>query len=237
MVLNRDRYGYVGPLAESMGAMWELDPKMVPDDQSDFGLWTIGTDLSDRVLAMMHEMNRSRDKIVSVAQLEDTPSSKRTCSAATAFGFISPDGRLFPCINWRDEIGSLRAHSFQALWYESAKVQEQRKIRRSSYLSDCDGCSFHGKCSYCPGISHAEGGDPGRRSEYVCERTHLTMAAVEYMDRLVTAGQPLPVPDSPEASLLFSVPTFAERQHAARQAKMARPADRLPIGLVQIAEP
>ena len=237
MVQNRDRYGYVGPMAEAMGAAWELDAHIVPDDQSDFGLCAIGTDLSDRVLAMMHEMERSRDQVVPVAALKDAPSSEPTCSAATAFGFISPDGRLFPCINWRDEIGSLREHSFQALWYESEAIKRQRTIRRASYLGDCDGCSFHGKCSYCPGLSHAEHGDPGRRSEYVCERTHLTMAAVEYMDRLVSNNLPLPVPDSPQAMALFSVPTFAERQHAARKAGMSRPADRLPIGLVQIAEP
>jgi hypothetical protein len=113
-----------------------------------------------------------------------------------------------------------------------------RAIRRASYLNDCGGCAFHGKCGYCPGISHAETGDAGRRSAYVCERTHLTMAAIDYVAACRDDGRPMPAPDTPEAAQMFADfgPTFAERQLAARRAGFARPSSGL-RELVQIGEP
>lgn len=241
MVQNRESFQTVGPLSESMGATWELDAHIVPDDQSDFGLCSIGVHPTDRMVAMLHDLARHRAHVTPITELVDTPSEARTCSAGTASAFISPDGRLFPCINWRDPIGDLRETPFAALWRDSPAVRRQRAITRASYLGDCDGCGFHGKCGYCPGISHAETGDAGRRSAYVCERTHLTMAAIEHMDRLNRAGAEVPAPGSAEADALFDRPTFAERQWAARRAGLSRPADRLPLrsdrGLVQIEEP
>lgn len=235
MAHNRASYPTVGPLAEALGATWELDAHIVPDDQSDFGLCSIGVHPTDRMLATLTDLARNRQHVVPVAELADAPSTARTCSAGTASGFISPDGRLFPCINWRDEIGSLRHTPFAALWADAPAVRRQRQITRQSYLRDCDGCAFHGKCGYCPGLSHAETGDPGRRSAYVCERTHLTMAAIEHMHRLNQTGADVPAPDSPEALTLFDRPSFAERQWAARQSGLTRAADRLP--LVTITEP
>lgn len=235
MTHNRASFHTVGALAEEIGASWELDAHIVPDDQSDFGLCSIGVHATDRMMATLVDLARNRQHVVPVDQLADAPSSARTCSAGTASGFISPDGRLFPCINWRDEIGSLRESSFAALWADSPAVKRQRSITRASYLGDCGGCAFHGKCGYCPGLSHAETGDAGRRSVYVCERTHLTMGAIEHMDRLNQTGAAVPAPGSEAAEVLFDRPSFAERQWAARKAGLARPGDRL--GLVVIGEP
>lgn len=238
MLHNRTDWHRVGQLADEMGASWEIDGHIVPDDQSDFGLCSIGVHDTERMLAVIKGTEDRRAEVVPIDELPDTPSSNRTCSAGTASGYITPDGRLWACINWRDEIGSLREHSFQDLWHGSAKAQEIREIRRSHYLVDCDGCTFHTKCSYCPGISFAETGDAGRRSTYVCERTHLTMGAIEYLGRLNDQDAPIPLPGSPEAEALFSgAPTFAERQFAARKAGFAKPADRLTVGLVQIIDP
>ncbi|MCB9522827.1 MAG: radical SAM protein [Myxococcales bacterium] len=239
MVHNKVGWFGVGELAREIGAKWELDASIVNDDQLDFGLCSIGVHFSERMLAMMKGMEPHRAHVHTLESMPDAPSSARTCSAGTVSGYISPDGRLFPCINWRDPIGSLREHSFKALWYESEKIAEQRQVTRASYLDKgCGGCAFHGKCGYCPGISHAETGDPGARSPYVCERTHMTMAALEHMNRLNEAGAPVPAPGSPEAEALFDgPPTFAERQFHARKQGLARPADRLPLGLVQIVDP
>ena len=56
MTQNRHCYPTVGPLAQSIGASWELDAHIVPDDQSDFGLCSIGVHTEERVLAMMHQI-------------------------------------------------------------------------------------------------------------------------------------------------------------------------------------
>lgn len=234
MLHNQRSWHRVGAVAEAIGATWEIDGHIVPDDESDFGLCNIGLHPTERMLAIMAGAKDRMHETLALREMGDTPSDRRTCSAGTVSGYISPDGRLFPCLNWRDEIGSLRAASFRALWYDNPVVEAQREIRRASYLKDCGGCTFHGKCSYCPGISHAETGAADRRSSYVCERTHVTMSALEHLHRLKQAGLPVPEPGSPEAAALFDgAPTFAERQLAARRAGMARPAN----GLVQIGDP
>lgn len=242
MVHNRDDWHTVGDIAREHGCEWAIDGHIMPDDQSDFGLTGIGLSHTERILAVMKGMEDRRDEAIPVHEMRDTPSEANVCSAAQTAGYISPDGTLYPCINWRDPIGNLRDHAFAELWWHHPTVKKQREIRRASYLEDCEGCGFHGKCGYCPGISHAEHEQAGRRSAYVCERTHLTMAAIDYMARLNEAGDP--VPDPSEAESFFSQrPTFAERQLAARRHGMARPADRLRprgddgVSLVQIAEP
>ena len=234
MLHNQRSWHRVGKVAEEIGAKWEIDGHIVPDDDSDFGLCSIGLHPTERMLAIMAGAKDRMHETLALHEMGDAPSDRRTCSAGTVSGYISPDGRLFPCLNWRDEIGSLRAQTFRQLWYDNAVVEKQREIRRASYLKDCGGCTFHGKCSYCPGISHAETGSADRRSAYVCERTHVTMSALEHLHRLKEAGQPVPDPGTPEADAMFdSAPTFADRQFAARRAGLARPAN----GLVQILDP
>ena len=239
MAQNKACYHTVGPLAARLGASSELDAHIVPDDQSDFGLCAVGVHSSERVLALIGEMLKESDSLPEWYELHDAPPTARTCSAGTSMGYISPDGILYPCLNWRDPIGDLRESSFRTLWKHSEAVEKQRQVTRGSYLSDCDGCGFNGKCHYCPGISHAEHGQPGRRSEYVCERTHVTMSAFEHAKHLSDTGQDVPSPGSPEARALLERSTFAERQWAARQAGMSHASDRVrPIGqLVQIGEP
>lgn len=245
MVHNRRGWHAVGDLARQMDADWESDAHITPDDQADFGLCGIGAHGADRILAVMKGFEEVLPEVKPISKLEDTPSDRVTCSAGTASAYITPDGRLQPCINWRDDIGSLREHSFEALWWGEAgrpKTSKQREIRRASYLKDCDGCTFHGKCGYCPGISHAETGDAGSRSPYVCERTHLTMAALEYVNVCREEGLPVPLSGTPEADALFETygPSFAERQLAARRAGFATQSDRLKErvpGLVQIDDP
>ncbi|MEE2789490.1 MAG: radical SAM protein [Myxococcota bacterium] len=237
MTAKRTSYQPVIQLAEEYGAEPELDAHIIPDDQSDFGLCAIGAHSTDRILAMLKQVATEDRKYPHWSTLPEAPSTARTCGAGTVMGYISPDGFLYPCLNWRDPIGQLRESSFTELWWQSKTVAKQREITRASYLSDCDGCSFHGHCHYCPGISHAEHGQAGRRSEYVCERTHLTMTALEHAHTLGQAGQAVPDPDTPEARQLLQKSTFAERQWAARKSGKSAARDRVSPHLVQIDEP
>ena len=242
MVHNRRGWHRVEELANQIGASWEVDGNIIPDDESDFALCNVGLEPSERILATLAAMVPHRASAPNIRDLPVTPSDRRTCSAGTVSGFMSPDGRIFPCTNWRDAMGSIREDSFKNIWKYSDAAKRQRKIRRASYLRDCQGCSFHHQCNYCPGISFAETGDAGRRSAYVCERTHITMSAIEHIGRLNDKGADVPLPGSPEALMLFNqAPTFAEKQWAARSAGLSRPSDQLrpaPTGsLIQIGEP
>jgi len=242
MAHNATGWRGVGALAAQLGAEWELDGHIVPDDQSDFGLCRVGVDPTERVLAALAAMAPHRAAARPLHELPGTPSDRRTCSAGTVSGYLSPDGRVSPCLNWREWMGSVREAPFAEIWHNSPTARRQREVRRASYLKDCEGCAFHHHCNYCPGLSHAETGDAGRRSAYVCERTHVTMSAIEHLVRLNEAGAEVPAPGTPEALTLFEgTPTFAERQWAARSAGLSHPREALrpapAAGLVQIGEP
>ena len=239
-VYNRKSWHRVEAIAEELGAKWEVDSSLIPDDQSDFGLCKIGIDPTERVLANLKMLDDRRAVQVPFDEIPATPSKRRVCSAGTASAYITPDGRVFPCLTWREEMGSLREASFSEIWNESPAAPGIRAVRRASFLKGgCDGCQFHGHCSYCPGISHAESqGDPTKRSAYICERTHLTLSSMEHMLRLIEKDAPVPLPGSPEAeALLNGPPTMADRQWAARKAGWSQPSDRLHGGLIQIGEP
>jgi radical SAM protein with 4Fe4S-binding SPASM domain len=246
-LMEHNRYGWqgVGALAQRLGAKWELDAHISPDDQNDFGLCKIGIDPTEKMIALMNLMKPHREHAQALADMPKTPSTERTCSAGTVSGYISPDGRVFPCINWREEIGSIREHRFKELWFQHPTVLKQREIRRASYLQDCEGCAFHSHCNYCPGLSHAQTGDAARRSPFVCERTHTTMGAIEYIVRLNESQSDIPMPNSPEAEALFmSAPTYAQKQWFARQHQFTKAKDQLlPFSansapmLIQIQEP
>jgi AdoMet-dependent heme synthase len=238
MVHNQTGWRGVKEIAERIGAHWEVDGHIVPDDQSDFGLCKIGVDPSDRVLATLAAMEDHRQHAVLPHLLPKTESQQRTCSAGTVSGYIAPDGGIYPCVNWREKMGDIRDSHFANIWYDSSVAKQQRHIRRASYLKDCQGCTFHHQCNYCPGLSYAETGDASSRSAYVCERTHITMSAIEHLIRLNEAGKAIPQPNTPEADDLFDqLPTFADRQWAARSAGLARPADQLKAhDLIQIEE-
>ncbi len=237
MVQNRDSYPSVRQLAAEVGASWELDAHIVPDDESDFGLCSIGVHDSERVLAMMHQVSDRMGALPHWTKMPGAESTARTCAAGTANAYISPDGVLYPCLNWRDPIGDLRETDFKTLWNSSPVVEKQREITRASYLDDCSGCHFHEQCHYCPGISHAEHGEAGRRSAYVCERTHLTMSAFERISMVKEEGQTIPAPGTPEAAQLLTRSTFAERQWASRSLGAARAHHGLTPNLIQIEEP
>ena len=238
---NRKGYKDVGVIAEKLGAEWELDASIIPDDESDFGLCNIGVSQSERMMGLLTSMEA---RAVPYQGWEDLPAqgeNDRVCSAGTVSGYISPDGRVFPCLNWREDLGSLREQSFDEIWGSNPTTEKVRRIRRSSYLGDCDGCAFHTRCNYCPGISHAEMGDASRRSAFVCERTHITMGAAERWSDLQARGESVPH-GCEEQNILFDQqkPSFAERQWAARYAGLSSPKDRIrPVnhGLIQISEP
>ena len=141
-VHNRRGWYGVRHLAAEIGATFETDAHIVPDDQSDFGLCGIGLPMTERIHATMLAL-ASHSAEVHWPPRPVAGEDRRTCSAGALSGYISPDGRLYPCLNWRDPMGDLRVQSFRTLWWESVAAARQRRIRRASYRKDCDGCAFH----------------------------------------------------------------------------------------------
>ncbi len=197
MSINRLAYPGVEALAQSLGASWELDAHLLPDDSDDFSLCELGAQEEERLLAVMKILEPRRAEIYPGLKLPKQPEDRRVCSAGNSSGYISPEGLLSPCINWRLPLGSLREQEFSSIWYGSSEAARLRALRRRDFQEECGECSFKDQCSYCPGLSRAQTGEDNALSAYVCQRTHLIMEGVEQMKALYP-DQPLP---SPKASM------------------------------------
>ena len=101
---------------------------IVPDEERDFGLCSVGVHDSERVLAMMHQVADRMDDLPHWTQMPGAESTARTCAAGTANAYISPDGIVFPCLNWRDPFGDLRQTDFKSLWAESPVVKKREVL-------------------------------------------------------------------------------------------------------------
>lgn len=233
---NADTIETAKAIADDIGTRHARDPHLLPDEDGDFEMMSIRPDRDTRIWHAMKAMERGREGI---AQRDYRPASSdlKPCKAGNSAMHIGPDGKVYSCVQLRLEAGDWRKQSLSEIWYESPVFAQLRGITRASYLVDCEGCTFHEFCGYCPALSYDSTGDPGRRSPHACDRTHVKMSAREYMERLVDDGRDIPELGSPELAALFSKSTFADRQWAARQAKYSTQKDRLAPDLVQIGEP
>ena len=214
------RWGWadVGEIADALGADWEIDGNILPDDRGDWSVCSLGLSWEERMLAFMVEIERRNEAVPPLDSLPAASSESRPCSAGITSAFVAPDGDLLPCVNWRETVGNLRSQPFSELWGGSPVLARIRDLRRRDSLKDCEGCSFAGQCALCPGISHRETGDATRRSAWVCERTHRNMSGLERMRDLQQTGKPVPKPGQP-TEVLDGPPTPAERCWSNRWSK------------------
>jgi GeoRSP system SPASM domain protein len=86
------------------------------------------------------------------------------CQAANSLGHIDDKGNLFPCSSWPEPLGSLLAHSIEALW----ALPERRRVREeiAKPPEGCRGCRDWTACfGGCRGLArtfnrHHGGRDP-----------------------------------------------------------------------------
>lgn len=62
--------------------------------------------------------------------------SKIPCQSLRSTAFISPEGDLYPCHVWDRKLGSLREHSFEALWHAPEVLKARGEVQRL----ECGGC-------------------------------------------------------------------------------------------------
>ncbi|MBU1896467.1 radical SAM protein, partial [Myxococcota bacterium] len=195
---NLDHYEGVGRLAAELGAYWELDAHVLPDDAGGFELCHSGGAWSDRVGAVMQTLEARQGEFTPHMTLPPMPRGRRVCTAGNSSGYITPDGQVTPCINWRQTLGSTRERPFDALWADPAPFAHIRGLRRAHFIERCDAhrqaqgvegaCPHEDQCSFCPGLAYAEVGEAAGHSDYVCERTHIIMEAIEEMKAGAVTG-------------------------------------------------
>jgi len=74
------------------------------------------------------------------------------CAAGRNSLAISPDGKVYPCVQIRRQAGDLRKKKFAEIWRKSPVLQEIRKMTMAR-VPECLSCRYLGFCSLCPGMS------------------------------------------------------------------------------------
>lgn len=74
------------------------------------------------------------------------------CMAGSNSLAISPDGKVYPCVQIRRQAGDLRKKKFAEIWKKSPVLKEIRKMTMGD-LPSCLSCLYLGFCSLCPGMS------------------------------------------------------------------------------------
>lgn len=93
-----------------------------------------------------------------------------TCMAGNASCYISPDGTVYPCLEWQEPAGNIRDTPFTTIWESAPVFLHARGIRRSSFQG-CSGCEHFSSCGLCPARSLRETGSPTGTAASKCEET------------------------------------------------------------------
>ncbi|HPW56240.1 MAG TPA: radical SAM protein, partial [Thermoanaerobaculaceae bacterium] len=152
-------------LADSLGVFVDIDPEISPRDDGDCGPLALAA--SEEGLACLASALRARRQVErsrpsAGASGEQPPRvSRRHCGAGCATVAIDPYGEVFPCVQWRRAVGSLRQASIREIWETSPVLTEVRRVleRLSVEIAAQPPGTVQ---AYCPGLAETLGEDPGR---------------------------------------------------------------------------
>lgn len=137
------------------------------------------------------------------------------CGAGRTLAYVSPDGGVWPCVNFPMELGNLRRQRFVDLWTTSPERQALAAWSNDDRTA-CHSCAGNAFCFYCPGEAYKLTGDFRSAPASFHARTRAKMLAYQDVtgDRL-TADEWASVPDGgerPERPGKFVFPIYRPRK-------------------------
>ena len=189
---HQDREG-VRMLAQELGADYTLDPTITPMMNGDHGVLRLRLPSTD--LRNVFQDSNSVGDVASFcappAPVDATVLDGYPCSAGHTACYITPQGDVYPCVQFPLPCGSIRRQSFIDIWKNSSQLHEVRSIRGRD-LPTCSSCSHLGTCTRCPGLAFMEGNMRGSSSAD-CEKSFIrtgvvTAGMVARKAATVTAG-------------------------------------------------
>ncbi len=114
---------------------------------------------------------------VKFEELEDTErirvgKESVTCYAGITGLYISPDGKVYPCVEWNELLGDLRRESLIDIWNNSEKLKLIQNLRVKDYKK-CILCKYLSICSICPGLNLRDRKEIFKPSPLACQRARM----------------------------------------------------------------
>ncbi len=169
MKKNFRDYDWLIEFSKKMKIRYKFDPVLVPKNDGDKS--NLKYQLTDRQTKHIF----SDKKLSSEFSIySDTRSITYSlfCSAGRNFAGISPEGKVYPCIQFLYPLGDLRKNSFKEIWFSSKKTKYLRSLTPED-CKVCFQCDINVFCRRCPGLVYLETGSVCGKSEISCHLAGL----------------------------------------------------------------
>ncbi len=186
----------------AMGCYPNFSLVILPDQTGDESIDRLALDPAQLVEARMILMKlrraRGEPMLIESKKAGDPP-----CAAGRSHIYVTPDGAVWPCLNFPMALGHLREQTLAGIWSGSDK-REALRVNTNADRDGCLSCAGNGVCGYCQGQAYTRTGDYHKAPPQFHLRTRSTMEAYQRMDvHHFSAAEwrtvPLPeIPDVPE---------------------------------------
>ncbi|MDI6642250.1 MAG: radical SAM protein, partial [Elusimicrobiota bacterium] len=139
MNLNFDDYPWLIDFATTHHLKYKFDPVIAPKNNGDKSI--LKYQLTDNQLKIVFNDKRliNRRETAYDLRLRNIHEVGRydfSCSAGRNFAGISPDGTVYPCIQFLYTLGNLQFNKFSQIWHRSEDANYIRNINLENF-SDC----------------------------------------------------------------------------------------------------
>ncbi|MFN3966404.1 MAG: radical SAM protein [Endomicrobiia bacterium] len=177
---NFHDYRWIISFSKKFGIKYKLDPVIVPKNNGDMSVLKhklknaqLRKIFSDRELAVEKPYKFSISQSYYSYSLTQLLTYSLFCSAGRNFVGISPEGIVYPCIQFLYPLGDLKKNSFKKIWFNSKRINYLRKMRPED-CKYCFQCKNNIFCRRCPGLVYLETGSILGKSKISCSVAKVT---------------------------------------------------------------
>jgi len=161
-------YNWLIQISKKLGIKYKFDPVIVPRNNGDKSI--LKYQITDSQMRSIFS-----DKRIFKREKADSYNSAYSlfCSAGKNFVGISPEGKVYPCIQFLYNFGNLRKKSFKEIWFSSKRAIYLRNLKPED-CNVCFSCENNNFCRRCPGLVYLETGSIYGKSEISCRLADVT---------------------------------------------------------------
>lgn len=163
MKFNFNFYEYIKTLAEKLNVKLKVDYVVTVKNDGDTSPLKLQLD-SEKMKFLLSQHKISFDKVTTKPKTVES----LTCSAGYNIVGITPDGKVYPCIQFPYKLGDLNKKKFVQIWQNNRFLSQIKDKKKYKKCLSCDLVTF---CNRCPGLCFIE-----TQSLYGCSAEAKTLA-------------------------------------------------------------
>lgn len=175
MKKNAGEITQIQKLAEKLGAIANFDLTVTPQNNGNRNPVEFSVEEKDLIKVYSSQKNIQKFIKEKIASTEKAKLS--LCHAGKDLYSISPEGDVFPCIQWPFTLGNLRRQSLKQI----LNSKEANWIRQLTLVDipGCFNCKMIEYCRICPGLNMIEKGDYAKSSNISCREAAARLKSLE----------------------------------------------------------